>query len=170
MSGLRYRKYCCVKNCKNNSKNNPSIRFFRIPADAIRCQNWLKNSGRADLTKKDGNYCHKQVRMYSSHFENRMVSSLLKNRLKRNAAVPTLFEAIPVEDSVPQQDCLSESMQQTNQSVDTSRFTIESETGSSIIEVQPSCSYYSSDLATTPVKSSKDVFSQTSSASTANTR
>ncbi|KAK4884956.1 hypothetical protein RN001_001227 [Aquatica leii] len=118
MSGLRYRKYCCVKNCKNNSKNNPSIRFFRMPADAIRCQNWLKNSGRADLTKKD----------------------------------------------------VSESMQQTNQSVDTSRFTIESETGGSIIEVQPSWSYYSSDLATTPVKSSKDVFSQTSLASTANTR
>ncbi|KAK4885874.1 hypothetical protein RN001_002145 [Aquatica leii] len=135
--------------------------FFRMPADAIRCQNWLKNSGRVDSTKKDGNYCHKQVRMYSSHFENRMVSSLLKNRLKRNA-VPTLFEAIPVEDSVPQQDCLSESMQQTNQSVDTSRFTIKSETGNSIIEVQLSCSYHSSDLATTPVKSLK--------ASTANTR
>lgn len=43
------------------------------------------------LDSYNAEQCYKQFRVCSAHFEERMFSSIQKNRLKRNA-VPTIFE------------------------------------------------------------------------------
>ncbi|KAK5646256.1 hypothetical protein RI129_004720 [Pyrocoelia pectoralis] len=90
MSGVRY---CCVKYCANNDKNNRNISFFRFPKEYERCNKWIRNCGRTDLAEKGSDYCYAAIRICSAHFEDVMFASLLKNRLCRNA-VPTLFNSI----------------------------------------------------------------------------
>ncbi|KAJ8981461.1 hypothetical protein NQ317_000137 [Molorchus minor] len=68
------------------------LSFFRFPKDPIRCSIWLRNCGRADLNLSPEALYSAYV-VCSLHFENEMFSSLLKNRLKKNA-VPTLFDFV----------------------------------------------------------------------------
>ncbi|KAK5641049.1 hypothetical protein RI129_009596 [Pyrocoelia pectoralis] len=83
--------YCCVRNCKNNSKDNKMVSFFSVPLDHVRQLQWLERIGRFDLMGKSAEVVHKK-RVCAKHFEDSMFSgpSFSKSKLKKES-IPTLF-------------------------------------------------------------------------------
>ncbi|KAG5864822.1 hypothetical protein JTB14_034049 [Gonioctena quinquepunctata] len=64
--------------------------YFRFPKDEARCNEWKLTLEIVKLDSITAEQCYKRFRVCSAHFENRMYSSIQKNKLKRNA-VPTIF-------------------------------------------------------------------------------
>ncbi len=84
-------KTCSAINCSNNKKTHPHLTFFNLPKDTARCKVWLQNMKRQDLESKPIEYCQKNLRLCSLHFEDsQFVNVTEKKRLNWNA-VPRIF-------------------------------------------------------------------------------
>ncbi|KAF5276657.1 hypothetical protein FQA39_LY06461 [Lamprigera yunnana] len=83
-------QYCAVVNCFNNSGNSKYLKFFRVPKDLKRRQQWLECMGRTDLTKEPERTLLNR-RVCSQHFHVNMLARMCGSRLRKNAE-PTLFE------------------------------------------------------------------------------
>ncbi|XP_050300433.1 uncharacterized protein LOC126738957 isoform X3 [Anthonomus grandis grandis] len=93
-------QYCCVESCKKHS-NDPSVSFFCIPNDDVRCQQWKENLGfvgehkYAKLTPKEA---HK-LRICSLHFSSSSLIHYTGRRLK-NTAIPSRIPPEPEDANV----------------------------------------------------------------------
>ncbi|KAF5299692.1 hypothetical protein FQA39_LY11487 [Lamprigera yunnana] len=83
-------EYCAVVNCFNNSGNSKHLKFFRVPKDLKRRQQWLECMGRTDLTKEPEKTVLNR-RVCSQHFHVNMLAGMCGSRLRKNAE-STLFE------------------------------------------------------------------------------
>ncbi|XP_071555688.1 uncharacterized protein [Temnothorax nylanderi] len=78
---------CSVRDCRNTSKKS-NCHFFRFPKDAERLRQWAIACRREDLLKGKPERVYSR-RVCSDHFEDRMYTNYLKNRLL-SLAQPTL--------------------------------------------------------------------------------
>ncbi|GJQ73685.1 hypothetical protein Trydic_g14023 [Trypoxylus dichotomus] len=81
MPGIR----CSVKSCKNSYYQYPSLHFFRYPKDEERAKTWVLFANPNLIQNNLQNY-----RICSIHFEGRMFTNYLQDRLLPSA-VPTIF-------------------------------------------------------------------------------
>ncbi|KAL3266013.1 hypothetical protein HHI36_010202 [Cryptolaemus montrouzieri] len=82
---------CSVKFCNRNANNDMGISFFRFPAETARCDEWMRALGRPDLQGIHADKMHhSKYRVCGAHFHQNSFSSMLMNRLKKEA-VPIIF-------------------------------------------------------------------------------
>ncbi len=78
-------------NCTNSKWSRPDLTFFKFPKDESRCKVWVQNVRRKDLLSKPVEYCQKNLRLCSKHFEDsEFLNPTDKKRLTWKA-VPRLF-------------------------------------------------------------------------------
>ncbi|GJQ78671.1 hypothetical protein Trydic_g2713 [Trypoxylus dichotomus] len=79
--------YCVF--CPNNSRDNPTISYFRFPKDETRCKQWQDFTGLEKVKMATAIDCYKRFRLCSMHFEEKMFAGMVKKKLKLYA-IPTL--------------------------------------------------------------------------------
>ena len=84
-------QWCSAINCKNNRLTNRDMSFFRFPKDKERSKRWVLNSRRQDLLDKSAEHLFRSNVLCANHFEMSQFTSTKKIRLKRQKAIPTLF-------------------------------------------------------------------------------
>ncbi|GAB6033489.1 hypothetical protein CHUAL_014098 [Chamberlinius hualienensis] len=87
----QFRQYCAALNCNASTMNSPNTSFFRFPKDKERCQRWLINISRHDLSTKSSVSLYHGSRLCGKHFEDSMFSNSIKTRLYSHA-VPTIID------------------------------------------------------------------------------
>lgn len=99
---------CSFATCRNISGRSKDISFFRFPKDIERSKLWIKACGREDLINKTCEELHKNYRVCSLHFLQKMFLNDLRNRLQPNA-VPiwehNMLKRIDTCNEMPQFNC-----------------------------------------------------------------
>ncbi len=85
-------KTCSAINCSNSKWSRPDLTFFKFPKQEARCKVWVQNVRREDLLSKSMDYCQRNLRLCSKHFQDtEFLNATVKKRLTWNA-VPRLFD------------------------------------------------------------------------------
>ena len=93
-------QWCSAINCTNNRMANSGMSFFRFPKDKERCKRWVLNSRRQDLLDKSADHLFRSNVLCANHFEMSQFTSPKKIRLKRQKAIPTLFNVPNPPDKI----------------------------------------------------------------------
>ncbi|GJQ78659.1 hypothetical protein Trydic_g11762 [Trypoxylus dichotomus] len=65
---------CHAPNCRNNAKDNYNLSFFRFPKLLNRCKIWIANAKLANRGHLSSEYCYRNLRVCSEHFEEQNVN------------------------------------------------------------------------------------------------
>ncbi|KAF5277590.1 hypothetical protein FQR65_LT15935 [Abscondita terminalis] len=81
---------CIVRGCTTKGIKKASCCLFRFPKDSERARHWFTACNRNDLVSKPNVNPYDSYRLCALHFEDKMYSNDLKNRLLPSA-IPTIF-------------------------------------------------------------------------------